>query len=96
MIDLLMILIFIVCGIQLWQGKWLWLIAGYNTANKQEKAKINGRALGKAIGGLLIFSAVLIGLMRLFPAFQPIAVVTIILLVGGMITYINLSPRFKQ
>lgn len=96
MVELIMILIFILCGIQLWRGKWLWLIAGYNTASKQEKATLNGRALGKAMGGILFISAALIGLISLFPEIQLMAVVVIIVLVGMMIAYINTSPRFKR
>lgn len=95
MVNLMMIFIFIVCGVQLWRGKWLWLIAGYNTASKQEKEKINGRVLGKAMSGILIFSALLIGWASLFPRFQLVSVVVIIIIVGGMIAYINTSPRFK-
>ncbi|OTN87837.1 hypothetical protein A5819_000285 [Enterococcus sp. 7E2_DIV0204] len=55
MVKLIMMLIFILCGIQLWRGKWLWLIAGYNTASKQEKATLNERALGKAMAEFCLF-----------------------------------------
>lgn len=38
---LLSLLVFII-GIQLIRGKWLFLIAGYNTMTKEEKKHYNG------------------------------------------------------
>ncbi|MEI5995094.1 DUF3784 domain-containing protein [Candidatus Enterococcus mansonii] len=96
MFDLLMIVVFVSCAVQFWRGKWLWLIAGYNTTSHQEKEKVNASALGKAMSGLLIISAALIGLMRVFPKLQLVGVIGIVILVGVMIAYINISPRFKQ
>ncbi|MBO0440657.1 DUF3784 domain-containing protein [Candidatus Enterococcus ikei] len=96
MFDLFMIAVFIGCAIQFWRGKWLWLIAGYNTVSQQEKKKINSSALGKAMSGLMITSAVLIGLIRFFPKLQLAGVIGIVMLVGGMIAYVNTSSRFKK
>ncbi|EOL46343.1 DUF3784 domain-containing protein [Enterococcus caccae] len=96
MLELIMILMFILCGIQLWRGKWLWLIAGYNTATKQEKAKLNGKMLGKAVSGLLFISAISIGLTSFFPEIKLVTIVGIIVLVGMMIAYVNTSPKFRQ
>ncbi|WP_430602071.1 hypothetical protein IGJ02_002284 [Enterococcus sp. DIV0724b] len=96
MVDLIMILIFIICGVQLWRGKWSWLIAGYNTASEQEKAKTNEWALGKVMSIILIISAMLIGLGSLFLQLQLVIAIAITILVGGAIAYINTSPRFKN
>ncbi len=38
--------ILILMGVQLLRGKWLMLMAGYNTMTKEERAKVNGKNLG--------------------------------------------------
>lgn len=45
----------LIVGIQLIRGKWLMLIAGYNTMGKANRAKVNGRNLGKLVGVYLFF-----------------------------------------
>ncbi|MDR3053679.1 MAG: DUF3784 domain-containing protein [Coriobacteriales bacterium] len=44
----------IVLGIALLFGKGAWLIAGYNTASKEEKARIDTEKLCRSMGVLLL------------------------------------------
>ena len=46
--------IFVVLGIIVLAGKGDMLIAGYNTASKEEKEKVNIKRLRLLIGGLLV------------------------------------------
>ena len=45
-------LLFLVISIFLFLGKGSWLIAGYNTASAEEKAKYNEKKLSKAVGAV--------------------------------------------
>lgn len=57
------VLLCIVLGAVLMCGRGLMLIAGYNTMTPEERAKYNGKALGKAVGAYLIVVGVLTGAM---------------------------------
>ena len=39
-IHIALILLFLILGIVLWKGKGAWMIAGYNTSSKAEKANM--------------------------------------------------------
>ena len=40
-----LVLLFLILGILLWNGKGAFLIAGYNTSSKEEQSKYNEKAL---------------------------------------------------
>ena len=44
------IFIFLVLGIQIFRGRWLFLIAGFNMKSPEEKAKINQARMSKIVG----------------------------------------------
>jgi hypothetical protein len=92
------ILILVVCGIQLLRGKWLMIIAGYNTATKEEREKINGKALGKFLGSVLIINAILLLFLTLFisPIVTPLIIILMTALVIGSIIYASVSKKFKN
>jgi hypothetical protein len=46
--------LFIIVGIFLLFGKGAWLIAGYNTAPKEEKAQINKKKLCRSMGVFML------------------------------------------
>ncbi|MFN6734998.1 DUF3784 domain-containing protein [Enterococcus gallinarum] len=46
---------------------YLFLVAGYNTMNKENKDKVNGRFVGKVIGTMLLLSCLIIGTMLIIP-----------------------------
>lgn len=79
------------------------LIAGYNTASKEEKAKFKEEELTRFVGNLLIFSSAILllgGLLAIF-ASSKAAVVYIswisfsLVIVGGVI-YMNTGNRFRK
>lgn len=60
-------------------GKGSWLIAGYNTASKKEKAKYDEKLLCKVVGiGLLVIAAAIL-LMAIFESVLPAPVTGIFL-----------------
>lgn len=59
LIDLFIILIFIILGIQILRRKWLFLIAGFNMLTSKEKSKINISILSKIIGTFCLIVATL-------------------------------------
>lgn len=92
------ILIFGVCGIQLLRGKWLMLIAGYNTASHEEREKINGKALGNLTGSVLIICSFLMLILALFPTLIIITLVIVLMFVLaiGSVIYASTSNKFKN
>lgn len=50
LINLLVILMFIILGVQFLRQKWLFLIAGFNMLNDKEKAQVNIPVLSKIVG----------------------------------------------
>lgn len=85
--------LFILTGIQLFRGKWLFLIAGYNTLGQSDQAKLNGKFIGKVIGALLVLSSLMIGGMLLYPKGQVVWLTCQVLLVISAIGYVNTSKR---
>jgi len=63
--------LFAVISVLLLTGKGSWLIAGYNTASKKEKAKYNEKLLCKVVGtGFAVITAAL-AVMALFDEYLP-------------------------
>lgn len=93
-----LIIIFTICGIQLLRGKWLMLIAGYNTAPKRERDKMNGAALGKLVGSLLLICSIFMLILALFPTPTIIYLflIAILILSFGSLIYVNKSERFSK
>ena len=60
------ILLFIIMGVFLLQGKGSWPIAGYNTASKEEKARYDQRKLCRAMGLFCLYEVVLLTVLTLF------------------------------
>lgn len=86
----------VIVGIQLLRGKWLTLIAGYNTMSKEKRATINGKNLGKLVGSLLIWINVLIIFSYFFPAISLAAVILSLISLGFVPIYANTSKKFKS
>ena len=57
------VLIFSIMGICLIFGKGNWMISGYNTMSKEEKANCDIKKITRAIGIFLLIIAVLMGIM---------------------------------
>ncbi|EPH84326.1 DUF3784 domain-containing protein [Enterococcus sp. DIV1749] len=69
-ISFIIIFFFALIGIQLFRGKWLMLIAGYNTSSKEERKKMNGKNLGKLFACLLFFLCLLL-VLQTFNLLSP-------------------------
>ena len=63
--------IILIISIMLLSGHGSWLIAGYNTASKEEKAKYDEKKLCKTTGFGMAVMAVLILVMGLFEDLLP-------------------------
>ncbi|KAF1299625.1 hypothetical protein BAU15_03005 [Enterococcus sp. JM4C] len=87
--------ILILMGVQLLRGKWLMLMAGYNTMTKEERAKVNGKNLGKLIGSLLLWVALMLILrVSIVPYDLPLVIGTLLPLAPVLILA-NTSKYFK-
>lgn len=93
-----------ILGIVIRTGKANFLIAGYNTASKEEKEKINEKELAKSMGNLLLIlgciqfilpiSKVLnLGDMNILGVY--VNVLFIFVTIGGVI-YMNTAKKFKR
>ena len=65
-------IIFAVLSIVLISGHGSWLISGYNTASKEEKAKYNEKKLCRVMGSGMAVIAVLILIMGVFESILPV------------------------
>lgn len=90
-------------GILIRTGKVNFLIAGYNTMSKEEKAKVNIEAVCKYLGKIIILAAIvlLIGVVLLYlNIFTKIVLIAswaifTVLIIGGVI-YLNVNSKFKN
>lgn len=64
-------IVFAVFSIVLLLGRGSWLISGYNTASKEEKAKYNEKKLCRVMGSGMAVIAVLIFIMGVFESILP-------------------------
>ncbi|WP_288477803.1 DUF3784 domain-containing protein [uncultured Clostridium sp.] len=97
-------IILIIFGMIIRTGKANFLIAGYNTASKEEKEKINEKELAKSMGNLLF---ILGGIELILPISKVlnlgdmkilmicVNVLFIFVAIGGII-YMNTAKKFKR
>ena len=81
--------ILMMTGSQLFRGKWVFLIAGYNTLSQSDKEKLNSKFIGKIIGILLLLSSVIIGAMVLYPKGKTVWFICQILIIIIAVIYVN-------
>lgn len=101
LIPLVGMILLLILGIALLQGKGAWLIAGYNTLSDEEKAKYDEKALCKATGKMMFgitFSMAFIFLGELFQVegFVITGVVLMIAIILVGIIYINTGNRYLK
>lgn len=85
-------------------GKADFLIAGYNTASKEEKSKIDEKALSKFLGKLIFILAIIqlavpIATIMNINSLKLITIWTNIIFVGVTIAgviYMNVSKKFEK
>jgi uncharacterized membrane protein YgdD (TMEM256/DUF423 family) len=100
-IVVIVIVLFVILGVVLSLGKGAFLIAGYNTASQEEKAKYDEKALCKFVGKsmfILAFSIFLLGLSELIKQ-HILFYIGLTLFIGTIIFIIifaNTKNRFKK
>lgn len=91
----------IIFGVILCSGRGVDMIAGFNTATPEERAKWDEKALCRGVGILLF---VMLGCMTVIAVVSVLGMTTLVwgglaltalVAVGGMV-YINKSKRFKK
>lgn len=80
-----------------------WLIAGYNTASREEKARYDEEALTRFVGNLLVAASIVLLAGGLLPlvAGAPgivagIAWLLFMAIIVGAIVYVNTGERFRR
>lgn len=95
------VLLFVILGIVLFCGKGSFLIAGYNTASPEERAKYDEKAMCRAVGCMMFACAACFGLLMLSDVLQSMALLWIglvaffIVIIAGVI-YMNTSKKVKR
>ena len=100
-IVIVIIVSFVILGVILSLGKGAFLIAGYNTSSKEEKAKYDEKALCKFMGKSMFVLAFCVFLWELSELIkQPIVFyIGLTLFIGTIIfisIYVNTQNRFKK
>lgn len=95
------VLLFVMLAIVFFRGKGASLIAGYNTASPEEKAKFDEKALCRAMGGMMLACAACFGLLILSDVLQSMALLWIglaafILVTIAGVIYMNTSKKVKR
>jgi len=93
--------LFVILALFLLNGKGTFLISGYNTLSKEQKAKYDEKALCRFIGWLLIIIALA---MLFFPVglyldiiwFAYCGIGVILISVFGAVIYLNTGNRFRK
>lgn len=107
MIIALMAVMFLVLGIFLFRGKGKWLIAGYNTASNEEKAKYDDKKLCRAVSVVCFATSIMLFVMAYIgnrisvgvmnedamKSFAAIFVVVILAATAAVIVYINTKAK---
>ena len=100
-IKICMIIIFVILGVIFSFGKGELLIAGFNTMTKEDKKKVNVKALCKYMGKMMFavaFSTSFWALSDYFnkPFLSTIGTVLFISVIIFMLIYANVGNRFKK
>lgn len=77
----MVVVVLAIMAITLLLGKGAWMIAGYNTATKEEKEKYNEKALCRVVGAGLALITVLALIMGIFQDVLPASFATVSLVV---------------
>lgn len=90
-------ILFALLAVPLLMGKGAWLIAGYNTANKEEKSKYNEKKLCRTMGAMLAVMAILTGLLAIIDTEQFAIVYGVLLTIAIVIgiVYANIGCKLR-
>lgn len=100
-IELGVILLFLILGVVFSMGKCAFLIAGYNTAPKAEKAKYDEKALCCFMGRLMFALAgcqcvMALGLFLVGEWFFGVGIAAYLCITFGAVIYANTGNRFRK
>lgn len=95
------VLMFAILGIVFIRGKGSFLIAGYNTASSEEKARYDEKALCRVMGGMMFSCAACFVVMALSEVFQTIVLLWVglsafFLVIIASVIYMNTSKKVKR
>ncbi|MGY3705013.1 hypothetical protein BW731_02215 [Vagococcus martis] len=93
-VNIFVILIFLTIGIQIFRGKWLFLIAGFNMSSTKEKSKVNIPIMSKIIGSFCLTIAALELVGFIFPDINTI--ITSIIFISLILTIIFTNVLAKK
>lgn len=96
-----MIVLFLVLGLILSRGKGAFLIAGYNTASKAEKAKYDEKALCRFMGKVMFALAgcqgvMALGILAVGMWLYYVGIGLFLAVVFGTVIYANTGHRFQK
>lgn len=93
-------LLFIVIGVSISKYKCYWLISGYNTSSKEEKAKVDIEQVAKHIARMCYLVALILFLGVIFTNYFSISIfpfiITILIIIFGYIFYIQKFDHNKK
>lgn len=100
-VHLVVVVVFLILGISFSKGKGTFLIAGYNTASKEKKQKIDEKKLSRFMAKLMFVLAgcwLIIALSDVIQSmplhFVGLGLFIVIVLAG--VVYANTGDRFKR
>lgn len=100
-LHLAVVVLNLILGFVLYNGKGLSLIAGYNTASKEKKQQIDEKQLSRFVGKIMFISAgcwLIIALSDIFPSmllhFIGLGMFVLVVLIA--VIYANTGERFKR
>ncbi len=101
MIHILIALLMLVLGYLVKYKRWCWLIAGYNTSSKKEKAQYDTAALCSGVGNFLFILAALLFVAALGEYLDRAWIVSVawIIFSAGCVVFIiyaNTGGRFRK
>ena len=100
-VQFILVVVFIILGVVFFKGKGAFLIAGYNTAGREERAKYDEKALCRFMGKLMFvlagcFFVIIFGNILEQMALVWCGIVLILAICLAAIIYANTGNRFKR
>lgn len=94
-IELIVAAVTLILSIQMYRGKWLFLIAGYNTMRKERKAQYNTSRLSKCLSIYLFLISVILFYSVIFPESHSNAITITMILLTVVLLVVGNSPFTK-
>ena len=100
-VQFILVVVFIILGVVFFKGKGAFLIAGYNTAGREERAKYDEKALCRFMGKLMFvlagcFFVIILGNILKQMALVWCGIALILAICLAAIIYANTGNRFKR